>query len=224
MVRTWHGRRFACCAGHCTVTQFPLSRQAHPQVRIPTCFNHWLVPPRRLRLGPEDVFLQKIPISFDPSVQVRLRMPRNCLLDADGKASVCSTLMEHGFPQELFSPLACGGKLVLAAPGGEKDTQYLAQLIAAQGVTFCIYVPSQLDASLQVRHGPRHCCAAAACVALLRQQVLEPPDCQLFLLQLVAAVMHAAAGNSRMWLPYAILRHDAPCTRSVDCAIHGAWC
>ena len=33
---------------------------------------------RRLRLGPEDVFLQKIPISFDPSVQVRLNMPRQC--------------------------------------------------------------------------------------------------------------------------------------------------
>ena len=42
---------------------------------------------------------------------------------------------------------------MLAAPGGEKDTQYLAQLIAAQGATFCIYVPSQLDASLQVRRG-----------------------------------------------------------------------
>ena len=39
--------------------------------------------------------------------------------------------------QELFSPLACGGKLVLAVPGGEKDTQYLAHVIAAQGVTFC---------------------------------------------------------------------------------------
>ena len=52
--------------------------------------------------------------------------------------------------QELFSPLACGGKLVLAAPGGEKDTQYLARLKASQGVTFCIYVPSQLDAALQV--------------------------------------------------------------------------
>ena len=54
--------------------------------------------------------------------------------------------------QELFSPLACGGKLVLAVPGGEKDTQYLARLKASQGVTFCIYVPSQLDAALQVIH------------------------------------------------------------------------
>ena len=63
--------------------------------------------------------------------------------------------------QELFSPLACGGKLVLAAPGGEKDTQYLAQLIAAEGVTFCIYVPSQLDASLQV--GCSHLTTALQC-------------------------------------------------------------
>ncbi len=52
--------------------------------------------------------------------------------------------------QELFSPLACGGKLVLAMPGGEKDTQYLARLMAAQSVTLCLYVPSQLDAALQV--------------------------------------------------------------------------
>ena len=66
--------------------------------------------------------------------------------------------------QELFSPLACGGKLVLAAPGGEKDTQYLAQLIAAQGITFCIYVPSQLDASLQVRRG--HLTTASHCLCI----------------------------------------------------------
>ena len=52
--------------------------------------------------------------------------------------------------QELFGPLACGGRVVLAVPGGEKDTQYLAQLIAAQGVTLCQFVPSQLDAELQV--------------------------------------------------------------------------
>ncbi len=62
--------------------------------------------------------------------------------------------------QELFNPLACGGKLVLAAPGGEKDTQYLAHVMAAQGVTFAQFVPSQLDATLQVGV---HACACSAC-------------------------------------------------------------
>lgn len=52
--------------------------------------------------------------------------------------------------QELFNPLACGGKLVLAPPGCEKDLQRLAHVIAEQGITFCQFVPSQLDAALQV--------------------------------------------------------------------------
>ena len=47
-------------------------------------------------MGPDDMFFQKAPVSFDASVQ------------------------------ELFNSLACGGVLLLAAPGGEKDTQYLA--------------------------------------------------------------------------------------------------
>lgn len=52
--------------------------------------------------------------------------------------------------QDLFCPLACGGKVVLAVPGGEKDTMYLARLIAEQGVTFAMFVPSQLEVALQV--------------------------------------------------------------------------
>jgi len=77
---------------------------------------------RKLELGPSDVFLQKAPISFDASVQ------------------------------ELFNSLACGGVLLLAAPGGEKDTQYLARLCKAERVTCCSFVPSQLDVLLQVGH------------------------------------------------------------------------
>ena len=105
---------------------------------------------RRLGLGQDDVFLQKIPISFDPSVQVHPLSPASqwevLLASSSCKQAICFCM------QELFSPLSCGGKLVLAVPGGEKDTQYLARLKASQGVTFCIYVPSQLDAALQVVH------------------------------------------------------------------------
>ena len=76
---------------------------------------------RKLKLGPDDVFLQKAPVSFDASVQ------------------------------ELFNSFACGGVLLLAAPGGEKDTQYLARLCREQRVTCASFVPSQLDVLLQVR-------------------------------------------------------------------------
>ena len=74
-----------------------------------------------MQLGPNDVFLQKAPISFDASVQ------------------------------ELFHPLACNGVLLLAAPGGEKDTQYLARLCRTKHVTCASFVPSQLDVLLQAR-------------------------------------------------------------------------
>ena len=53
--------------------------------------------------------------------------------------------------QELFNSLACGGVLLLAAPGGEKDTQYLARLCKQQRVTCASFVPSQLDVLLQAR-------------------------------------------------------------------------
>ena len=79
---------------------------------------------RKLKLAPSDVFLQKAPISFDASVQ------------------------------ELFNSLACGGVLLLAAPGGEKDTEYLARLCKEQRVTCCSFVPSQLDVLLQARSSP----------------------------------------------------------------------
>jgi non-ribosomal peptide synthetase component F len=79
---------------------------------------------RKMELGPRDVFLQKAPVSFDASVQ------------------------------ELFNPFACGGMLLLAAPGGEKDTQYLARLCREQRVTCASFVPSQLDVLLQARAAP----------------------------------------------------------------------
>ena len=81
----------------------------------------WFCGCRKLKLGPDDVFLQKAPVSFDASVQ------------------------------ELFNSLACGGVLLLAAPGGEKDTQYLARLCKEQRVTCASFVPSQLDVLLQAR-------------------------------------------------------------------------
>ena len=56
--------------------------------------------------------------------------------------------------QELFGAFACGGSLVIAAPGGQRDTLYLARLCRQQRVTFAVFVPSQLDGLLQVRSPP----------------------------------------------------------------------
>ena len=80
--------------------------------------------------------LQKTPVSFDASVQ------------------------------ELFNSFACGGVLLLAAPGGEKDTQYLARLCREQRVTCASFVPSQLDVLLQARLWRSASYTGAVCVKL----------------------------------------------------------
>lgn len=66
-------------------------------------------------LGQDDVVLQKTTFCFDVSVW------------------------------ELLWPLIVGAKLVLAKPGGQKDSQYLEELIDKQGVTTIHFVPSMLE-------------------------------------------------------------------------------
>ena len=56
--------------------------------------------------------------------------------------------------QELFGPLTCGGMLLLATPGGEKDTQYMARLCLKERVTCMVLVPSALEVLLQARCRP----------------------------------------------------------------------
>ncbi|MFC9662402.1 amino acid adenylation domain-containing protein [Nocardia sp. NPDC127606] len=65
-------------------------------------------------LTPNDVVLQKSPATFDMSVW------------------------------ELFAPLAVGARLVIAQAYGHTDPAYLAEIIAAQRVTFTALVPSML--------------------------------------------------------------------------------
>ncbi len=69
-------------------------------------------------LGPSDVVLQKTPYSFDVSVW------------------------------EFFWPLLSGATLVMARPGGHRDTTYLVDVMASRGVTVCHFVPSMLRAFL----------------------------------------------------------------------------
>ncbi|MCP3934693.1 MAG: amino acid adenylation domain-containing protein [Actinomycetia bacterium] len=66
-------------------------------------------------LGSDDVVLQKTPFTFDVSVW------------------------------ELFWPLQTGAQLVMATPGGHKDTRYLVSQIRRWGVTTMHFVPSMLQ-------------------------------------------------------------------------------
>ncbi|MGV9301383.1 DUF4865 family protein, partial [Amycolatopsis sp. NPDC003676] len=68
----------------------------------------------RYGIDGDDVYLQKSAVGFDLSV--------------------------WGF----FAPLAAGATLVLATPDGHRDPLYLADLVAARGVTVADFVPSML--------------------------------------------------------------------------------
>ncbi|MEU7905178.1 amino acid adenylation domain-containing protein [Actinoplanes sp. NPDC049118] len=76
-----------------------------------------------LHFGPGDASLFKAPLSFDISVN------------------------------EILLPLVSGGYVVVAEPGGERDPQYLLELIATEGVTFVYLVSSMLDVLLQLARG-----------------------------------------------------------------------
>ncbi|MGW0266603.1 amino acid adenylation domain-containing protein, partial [Nocardia beijingensis] len=65
-------------------------------------------------LNPDDVYLQKTATTFDVSL--------------------------WGY----FMPLRAGAKLVVATPDGHRDPAYVAETIAAQGVTVTDFVPSML--------------------------------------------------------------------------------
>ena len=76
-------------------------------------------------LDADDVFLQKTPTTFDVSVW------------------------------ELFLPFVIGARLVIAEPGRHADPEYLADIVAGQGVTVMHFVPSMLSAFVDVLGGTR---------------------------------------------------------------------
>ncbi|MFJ2060586.1 amino acid adenylation domain-containing protein [Streptomyces sp. NPDC087908] len=69
-------------------------------------------------IGPDDAVLQKTPIGFDVSVW------------------------------EFFWPLTTGARIVLARPGGQKDSGYLRDLVVSAGVTVAHFVPAMLTTFL----------------------------------------------------------------------------
>ena len=86
-------------------------------------FVNWMVGTENL--GPDDIFLQKTPISFDASMR------------------------------EIFPPFFCGARLVIAPPGMQRDTQGLIKIITENRVTCTSWVPSQLEIFAQVCTTPR---------------------------------------------------------------------
>ncbi|SDX84781.1 non-ribosomal peptide synthetase [Lysobacter enzymogenes] len=82
---------------------------------------------REYGLDAGDRVLQKTPFSFDVSVW------------------------------EFFWPLMFGARIVVAAPGGHRDTDYLKRAIAEHGVTTCHFVPSMLSAFLEEDALAAHC-------------------------------------------------------------------
>ncbi len=81
--------------------------------------NYLLWKRQTLGLGPDDRVLLTTPLSFDTSVE------------------------------EFFSGLVCGGCVVIAKPGSQREPGYLAQLIAREGVTTACFVPSMLRIMLE---------------------------------------------------------------------------
>ncbi|MEE4186421.1 MAG: amino acid adenylation domain-containing protein, partial [Gammaproteobacteria bacterium] len=107
-------------------------------------------------LGPADRVLHKTPFSFDVSVW------------------------------ELFWPLQTGASLVLAKPGGHRDTGYLCELIAAQQISTIHFVPSMLAVFLDDPHVVRAnvlrriICSGETLTTDLQSRALNTLDAHLF--------------------------------------------
>jgi amino acid adenylation domain-containing protein len=109
----------------------------------------------RYQLSEEDRVLQKTPFSFDVSVW------------------------------EFFWPLLVGARLVVAQPGGHRDSAYLVDLIAEQGITTLHFVPSMLQLFLEER-GLERCislrrviCSGEALPYDLQERFFERLDAEL---------------------------------------------
>ncbi|HSS49484.1 MAG TPA: amino acid adenylation domain-containing protein, partial [Thermoanaerobaculia bacterium] len=87
---------------------------------------------QRYGLGAGDRVLQKTPFSFDVSVW------------------------------EFFWPLLAGARLVMALPGGHRDSAYLVQTIMEEGITTLHFVPSMLQVFLEAPGVER--CAGPGCL------------------------------------------------------------
>jgi amino acid adenylation domain-containing protein len=112
-------------------------------------------------IGPEDRFLQTTAYTFDISLY------------------------------EIFLPLVVGGRIVLAAPGGQRDPAYLVRLIQSSGATFAQFVPSMLARFIEER-GAGNCSTLRKVFAL--GEALPPETCRRFLALGLGAELHNLYG------------------------------
>ncbi|WP_175962956.1 non-ribosomal peptide synthetase/type I polyketide synthase [Burkholderia pyrrocinia] len=108
-------------------------------------------------LDADDAVLQKTPFSFDVSVW------------------------------EFFWPLITGARLVFARPGGQRETDYLVELIERERITTIHFVPSMLRAFLDHPDLDAHCaslrrvvCSGEALPFDLQQRCFARLDVSLF--------------------------------------------
>lgn len=107
------------------------------------------------QLDASDCVLQKTPYTFDVSVW------------------------------ELFWPLQVGARLVMADPGGHRDTEYLARVIDDNQVTTLHFVPSMLQLFVEeptagiCKSVKRVICSGEALPRALQDRLFEILDCEL---------------------------------------------
>ncbi|WP_265296077.1 non-ribosomal peptide synthetase/MFS transporter [Streptomyces sp. SHP 1-2] len=110
------------------------------------------------RMGPGDAVLQKTPSGFDVSVW------------------------------EFFWPLISGARLVLAKPGGQKDSGYLRDVIAEAGITVAHFVPAMLTVFL-AEEGIERCTGLRRVIS---SGEALPPDAAR---ELTARLPHCSVAN-----------------------------
>jgi amino acid adenylation domain-containing protein len=118
--------------------------------------NHLLWMQSALPLNESDRLLHKTPFGFDASIW------------------------------ELFTPLIAGARLVIARPGGHKDSAYLAQTVREQQITILQLVPSMLRVLLEDEASVRDCrslrrvfCGGEVLTADLRDRLHTLLDAEL---------------------------------------------
>ncbi|ONI77949.1 hypothetical protein ALI144C_31620 [Actinosynnema sp. ALI-1.44] len=85
------------------------------------------------------------------AIAVRMLWQRDLLGFGPGDAALFKAPLEFDISiNEIFLPLVTGAKLVIAKPGGERDVDYLLDLITRHRVSFTYLVSSMLDMLLQL--------------------------------------------------------------------------
>ncbi|MFC9552147.1 amino acid adenylation domain-containing protein [Rhodococcus sp. NPDC056960] len=131
-----------------------------------------------LGFGAEDAALFKAPLSFDISVN------------------------------EILLPLVSGGRLVVAEPGGERDPQYLLDLIARESVTFVYLVSSMLDVLLDLSRGTD--LLGALKHVWCGGEVLTPDLFERFRTQLATTLYHGyGPAEATIGVSHVIYREDS---------------